>query len=182
MGYDMVTMMPFVTLLKGLIPDPGVGFNGLAIDPSTTIVSERVRTDRHFLSNPIPLLPILIDLIQTPLASRQRFHRNDRDPLRLKTLPDDPLGKIVRLQSAHARKHIVDRRRVVFEPPGVKFRQGRPRTMDEDSDVCSYGFVPQHVGESFDGCLLKQNHWTGQCYILERQETETLQSRPTFEV
>jgi hypothetical protein len=114
----------------------------LAIDPSTVVVSEHVRTDRHFLSNPIPLLPILVNLIQTPLASRQRFHRNDRDPLRLKTLPDDPLGKIVRLQSAHARKHIVDRRRVVFEPPRVEFRQGRPGAMDEDSDICSGGLVP----------------------------------------
>jgi hypothetical protein len=60
----------------------------------------------------------------------------------LKTLPDDPFGKIVRLQSAHARKHIVDRRGVVFEPPRVEFRQGGAGAMDEDSDVCSYGFVP----------------------------------------
>jgi hypothetical protein len=130
----------------------------LAIDPSTVVVSEHVRTDRHFLSNPIPLLPILVNLIQTPLASRQRFHRNNRDPLRLKTLPDDPFGKIVSLQSAHARKHIVDPRGVVFEPPRVEFRQGSTWAMDEDSDVCSYGFVPQHVGESFHSCLSKQDH------------------------
>jgi hypothetical protein len=63
--------MPFITLLEGLIQDPRVGFDDLAIDPSTTTtVSERVRTDRHFLSNPVPLLPILVNLIQTPLASR----------------------------------------------------------------------------------------------------------------
>jgi hypothetical protein len=142
MGYDMVTMMPFITLLRGLIPDPGIGLDDLNIDPSTTTVCERICTDRHFLSNPITLLPILVDLIQTPLASRQRLHRDDRDPLRLETLPDDPLGKIVRLQSAHARKHIVDRRRVVFEPPRVEFRQGGAWAMDEDSDVGSYGFVP----------------------------------------
>lgn len=70
MGYDIVATMPFVTLLEGFIPDPGVGFDGLAIDPSTTTVSERIRTDRHFLSNPITLLPILVNLIQTPLTSR----------------------------------------------------------------------------------------------------------------
>lgn len=142
MGYSTVATMPFGTLLNGLIPDPGVGFDDLAIDSSTTTVSERICTDRHSLSNPITLLPVLVNLIQTPLASGQRFHRDDRDPLRLKTLPDDPLGKIVRLQSAHARKHIVDRRGIVFEPPRVEFCQGRTGAMDEDSDVCSYGFVP----------------------------------------
>jgi hypothetical protein len=142
MGYSMVATKPFGTLLNGFIPNPGVGFDDLATDPSTTTVSERICTDRHFLSNPITLLPILVNLIQTPLASRQRFHRNDRDPLRLKTLPDDPFGKIVRLQSAHARKHIVDRRRVVFEPPRVEFRQGGAGAMDQDSDVCPYGLVP----------------------------------------
>lgn len=70
MGYSTVATKPFGTLLDGFIPNPGVGFNGLAIDPSTTTVSERVGTDRHFPSNPVPLLPILVNLIQTPLASR----------------------------------------------------------------------------------------------------------------
>lgn len=158
MGYNMFIRMSFGTLLEGFIPDPGVSFDDLAINPSTTTVSERVCTDRHFLSSPVTLLPILVNLIQTPLTSRQRFHRDNRDPLRLEALPDDPLGEIVRLQSAHARKHIVDRRGVVFEPPRVEFRQGRAGAMDEDSDVGSYGLVPQHVGESFNGCLLKQNH------------------------
>lgn len=150
-----------VHLLNGFITEPGVGPHDLAIGPSTTTVSERICTDRHFLSSPVTLLPIPVNLIQTPLTSRQRFHRDDRDPLRLETLPDDPLGKIVRLQSAHARKHVVDRRGVVFEPPRVELRQGGAWTMDEDSDVCSGGFVPQYVGESFDGCLLKQGHQKG---------------------